>query len=823
MGKRPLLALLLIVLVAAPGLYLASAKHSSLSLQGYFQGKEKVDPTVIESLEKSGTAEFMVILKDNLKGASFRNPLEAATTLRQARFSAQEPLIAIVDSTGGHVLRRFWIENAILVEGNSKTLRALAANPAVEAIIPNFRVHVIEPVSAKKVGALSSVSSWGIYKIGANEVWQQLGVTGEGVRVAVLDTGVDISHPALQGKMFTVSPGDPYYPGGWIEFDSNGNPVCSKPHDTQGHGTHVSGTVLGGDGSNIVIGVAPGAKLMHALVLPQGSGSFASVLAGIEWAVSPYDCNGNPTNAPAHVISMSLGASGYYGDYLLDAVKQALEANIIVVAAIGNDGQGTSSNPGNIWGVFGVGATDQNDNVADFSSGEVVHYQSIPNDWPFYDTYPSSYVKPDFSAPGVDITSSVPGGGYEAWSGTSMATPHVSGTVALILSALGWTNWNVPDTPEKVYEALKATAVDLGPQGQDTEYGWGRIDAYQAVEYALENYGGGGGGGQQPQTGVIEGTVTDASTGQPIAGATVTVGSVASTTTDSQGHYSVEVEPGTYTVTASADGYQSQSQTVTVQAGETVTVNFALQPAQSSGPAKVAVIGDPYGKIAGVLEAAGFQVVTYQSVDDFLANPDPSVKTAVVDHWKASDESYRPSADALVQFLSYADQHNIALVLLDGGYEGYGSMVRIMYYYNSQVEAAGYPAPDSRTQGYDYPDNVYMYLLDSSNPIFQGIGGNYYLADTSRSSYADYAYVSFKDDNGVTALAYVVDSSWWSTYYGVAVAEWTAPGGELWIFLTSASDGYWMRYTTPGADGVFSQASEQLLINAVSLALQSAS
>ena len=603
----------------------------------------KIDESVLNEVRSNGVATFMVILREPDWGtlnkvSAFGGHDAVVAYLKKFADSEQSSVVSAVQATGGIVLRRFWIMNAVLVRGGAATLNALTSLSNVVKIIPNFKVHVIEPVNKEKIGASQSVESWGIDKIRAPEAWAE-GYTGEGIRIAIIDTGVDITHPALQGKMFTINASDEHYPGGWMEFDDNGNPVCSTPHDTDGHGTHTSGTALGGDTSDILIGVAPGAKLMHALVLPGGSGTFAQVLAGMEWAVDPYTCSGEHTGYPAHVMSMSLGASGYYGDDLFPAIKAALEANIVVVAAIGNDGPGTSSNPGNVWGVFGVGATDVNDQVADFSSGEIVNWPNPPSDWPFFDTYPSTYIKPDFSAPGVDITSSVPGGGYEAWSGTSMATPHVAGTVALILQAAGWTDFSHPDTPEDVYLILNQTAVDLGDPGQDTRYGYGRIDAYEAVmkakQYAKKTGVEGHvydavdnspvswatvtvletnqtvsvssdgyfripldpgnytlliqAWGYQDQTvsvevvsgnGTIAGVVTDYVSGDPIAGAVINVSNGTHswvTYTNSTGGYSVEVPPGTYDISASAPGYVNESVTgVNVGEGEVVLVNFAL-------------------------------------------------------------------------------------------------------------------------------------------------------------------------------------------------------------------------------------------------------
>ena len=484
----------------------------------------------------------------------------AVKALKEWARITQEKILPKIRDLGGVVLNRFWIDNVLIVRARLGAFKALAEDGLVVKVMENFKVHILDTHVDHTVKPGQEVESWGIFKIEAPQAWS-LGYTGQGIRIAVLDTGVDITHPALQGKMLTLDPTSPYYPGGWMEFDSNGNPVLSEPHDTHGHGTHTSGTALGGDTTNILIGVAPGATLMHGLVLPSGSGTFAQVLAGIQWAVDPFYIDPNtgetvPTGLPAHVISMSLGASNYYGDDLFPGIEAALLANIIVVAAIGNDGPGTTSNPGNIWGVFGVGATDINDQPAPWSSGAVVDWPSPPSEWPFFDTYPSEYIKPDFSAPGVDITSSVPGGGYEAWSGTSMATPHVAGTVALVLQAAGWTDFNVPDTPEKVYMILNQTSVDLGDPGQDTRYGWGRIDAYQAVQVA-QTYAKKSG---------VEGTVYDKVSGTPIPWAQVTVLELNKTVSvNGSGYFRIPLDPGTYHLEFTAWGYVSKTIEVQVK------------------------------------------------------------------------------------------------------------------------------------------------------------------------------------------------------------------------------------------------------------------
>jgi len=555
-----IISILIILSIASPMLQALSVPEEEIE-----SWTTKIHPIFLKkilSLKDDETVTAVIRLKPLSRELVLKvkgNYRLAVDILKWWAKSVQEPIIRFITDNGGLVLNRFWLDNVILVRVKVDLLKKIAMLPDVIWIFENFEVKIPEPISKNKVSAQQEVSSWGIFKIRAPEVWG-LGYLGEGIRICVLDTGVDITHPALAGKMLTLDPTSPYYPGGWMEFDSSGNPVLSEPHDTDGHGTHTSGTALGGDTENILIGVAPGATLMHGLVLPYGSGTFAQVLAGMQWAVEPFYIDPDtgeliPTGLPAHVVSMSWGAVDYYGNELLPAIEAMLLANIIPVAAAGNCGPGCTDNPGNIWGAFAVGATDEYDDVASWSSGGVVDWPDEPGEWPFFDMYPDIYIKPDFSAPGVDITSSVPGGGYEAWSGTSMATPHVSGTVALILQAAGWTDFSEPDTPEMVYLVLNSTVIDFGDPGQDTRYGWGRIDAYEAVRLAE----------QFAKTTGVEGFVYDAETSEPIPWATVTVNETGETiSVNDSGYFKIPLDPGTYTLIFEAFGYETQSLSVEV-------------------------------------------------------------------------------------------------------------------------------------------------------------------------------------------------------------------------------------------------------------------
>ena len=253
------------------------------------------------------------------------------------------------------------------------------------------------------------------------------------VVVAVLDTGVsphdELSAALLPGQNFTSSPGG-----------------TTDSSDRQGHGTHVAGTVAADLGSGVE-GVAVGAKVLPVKVLgDDGSGSSAWINAGIIWAA----------DQGADVINMSLG--GQYSSTVYDAaVAYARSKGVTVVAAAGNSNTSAIFMPAAAPGVIGVSATDQNGAKASFSNY-------------------GSYV--DVAAPGVGIVSTYPGNDFAGMSGTSMASPHVAGVVALMEAAAP------AITPDQVQQALTASATDLGVAGRDDVYGYGQVDAVRAVRSA---------------------------------------------------------------------------------------------------------------------------------------------------------------------------------------------------------------------------------------------------------------------------------------------------------------------------------------------------
>ena len=478
-------------------------------------------------------------------------------TLRAHADRTQTDVRVSLERTDAVVLNRFWIANMLLVEfpASTENLAALAATPGVSEVTPNFTVTV--PETTATVGALDAELTWGLQKIGAGRVWDELGVDGSGVRVATLDTGVDITHPDLAGRMATDDPSDPTHPGGWMEFDSAGNLVSSAPHDSQYHGTHVSGTIHGAATSGVAIGVARGAELMHGLVIPGGSGSFTQVAAGMQWAVAPTDADGNPAGEPADVVNMSLGGNGFQ-QAMVAPTRAMRAAGVFPAFAIGNNcGTLGTASPGNVFEAVAVGATDDADNVASFSCGAVVRknqWTTPPTEWP------DTYVKPNVSAPGVDVVSASPGGGYRTLSGTSMATPHTAGAVALMLSAAGGLSI------DEIVDVLGDTAFwddRYAEQPPDTRFGIGRIDAYEATRLVALDSG-------------VEGVVT--SGGDPVSGVTVTINPGGRrVVTGDDGHYTTRLAPGTYDLTATAFGYEDATVSgVEVSDGGVTTADLAL-------------------------------------------------------------------------------------------------------------------------------------------------------------------------------------------------------------------------------------------------------
>jgi bacillopeptidase F (M6 metalloprotease family) len=520
----------------------------------------RVSPGLQKQMEKAAPEEMVtVIVKMRDIGPRPRAAQGRTGVFSQLRTDASRSQRSLKQFLGqpdvkpfGKVVRSFWIDNLVVVQARKNVIDQIARRKDVAEIFENFTVTL--PPRPHEEALVVQTQPWdNIAHIGAKQVWQSYGITGAGIRVGGLDTGVDISHPDIAGKMVTNNPADPTYPGGWAEFDGNGNIIPgSVPHDSDQHGTHTTGTMIGGSASGWAIGVAPGAQLMHGLVIPGGSGSFVQVAAGMEWIIDP---DNNPmTDDGADVVNMSLGATGTFTQ-MIAPTDNMITAGVFPSFSIGNSGPGvsTTGSPGNVPSAYGVGATDLNDVIASFSSRGPVTWNSPP--------YVGTWTKPDISAPGVDIFSTVPGGGWEhsGWSGTSMAAPHLSGTVALMRQA------NPSLSVDGIKQILAQTALELGAAGMDNDYGWGRVNAFAAVTASLAGVG------------TLDGVVSS-SGGGFVQGARVRITDTGQQVfTDAGGHYNMKVVAGPHTVEVSRFGYQTDTQSgVNVTADETTTLNVTL-------------------------------------------------------------------------------------------------------------------------------------------------------------------------------------------------------------------------------------------------------
>lgn len=371
-------------------------------------------------------------------------------------------------------VRTFWSSRSIAARLTPEELRQLVKDvPTVAEVFPNRTLNLPPYVEMKAermaFGAEdTNAAAWGIRKTGALGAWGAFDSRGDDIVVAVLDTGFDPKHTALDGRLAL-----------WAEFDRFGNQVPgSQPHDSDRHGTHVAGTIAGGNINGRWIGVAPNAKIAAGLVLNgQRGGTDAQILAGMEWAIE----NG------VDVINMSLGGLGFgpqVPSTYTRTIISALRAGIPVVASIGNEGHQTSGSPGNDLFALSVGATDSLDRVAGFSGGRT----QVITESRFIDprNLPMTYSTPQISAPGVGIVSSIPGDDISAFSGTSMAAPHVSGAIALLLSATSLKDQPPEDRAFLIQDLLVGSVDELGEVGQDHRYGFGRIDVLRAISAAKE-------------------------------------------------------------------------------------------------------------------------------------------------------------------------------------------------------------------------------------------------------------------------------------------------------------------------------------------------
>lgn len=547
--------------------------HPGLVAQLSRLGSEETASAILVLSEQAPIAEISAALTARAATRQERH-YEVVTALQATAATTQAPLLAELDELrrNGEIVdfTPYWIANLVVVEGRRRTIEALALRDDVAVAEVNFRAELVAPAievdpdggSEQHRGGIGVTP--GVRGINADRVWYELGITGAGTLQGGCDTGVDGNHPALASRWRgTHAP--------WQECWLDVLGSSQFPNGNAGsHGTHVMGTQCGlGAATGDSIGVAPGSEWIATNVIGQGVGNEFDndVIASYQWFADP---DGDPFTVEdvPDVVQNSWRINEFFGGSYTDcdtrwwAAMDNVEASgTVLTFSAGNEGPGgttigspadRAATPLNAFSVGAVDATNFNYPfpIASFSSRGPSGCAGNP-------------IKPEISAPGVDVYSSVPGGGYQqsGWSGTSMAGPHVAGVVALMREADP--NLEV----DVIKQVLIETARDAGAAGEDNAYGWGIIDAYEAVVQVAAGLG------------QLEGFVrNDTNGGTAIASATIEVVEASrSFQSDGSGHYNGFAPNGTVTIEASHPSFA----TVTVPGvvlveGELTNLDFDL-------------------------------------------------------------------------------------------------------------------------------------------------------------------------------------------------------------------------------------------------------
>jgi subtilisin family serine protease len=488
-----------------------SAQNPSELQQSVSGGAQRLTPHLKDQFDALEAQQFLPVIirlsdqadlreAESVTNAAGKVGRKAAAIsyLRQHAVTTQREILDSLSSleTAGLVrnVHPLWVVNVISAEVTAEAVDYLSAIPAIDSIAADTEAPVF-----------LADASWSVRQINAQDAWLQAsgGFTGEGIVVAVLDNGAELNHPDLVRRFWINAAEDldddgrmtrSDYNGydddgngfvddvvGW-DFESGDNdpsPYLLESGPGRGHGTHVAG-IIAGDGSNgVATGVAPGANLMILKINSQASA----------WAAAQYALDNG-----ADIVNMSIGWTNSLLPELStwrNAIDNLVDAGVLVVTSAGNGGEAAWTHapaphdittPGRVPRALTVGAVAMQadpawlDPIAPFSSGGPTSWQSVENfrDYP----YPPGLLKPDMTAPGVDVNSTMIGASYQVKSGTSMATPHVSAVAALLLEK------NPKLLPHELIFILRETAWRFVEP--NNVRGWGRVDALQAIDHIYD-------------------------------------------------------------------------------------------------------------------------------------------------------------------------------------------------------------------------------------------------------------------------------------------------------------------------------------------------